>query len=283
MEDERLTPEEYLQRLEAEISRDTEAKPPEEPQVQTTEQVPVKKKKKRKKKRYFLRFLIFCIVVGGILYALQSPLFYVRDIQVEGNRFYTPAQIIEMSGLMTGKNMFFEIKTRPARDALLETPYIRMANVKKHPMHTLLISVEERLEYAAVPDGDSYVLIDNEGMVLSISDKQPTVPLLEGMVVQDMQPGVPLKVDQAYLLTDTLKLLKAADETDLYFPRIFFSSVLVRAYINDQYYVEGEPSEIESSLEQIRTTMQEQYTAGVSKGVIRVGKDGYLAFDPRIN
>lgn len=283
MEDERLTPEEYLQRLEAEISKDSELSDVEETVEAPTEQKPVKKKKKRKKKHYFLRFLIFCVVLGGLIYALQSPLFYVKEIKVEGNRFYTPAQIIEMSGLTTGKNMFFEIKTKPARDALLETPYIRLVNIRKKPMHTLVISVEERIEYAAVPDGDNYVLIDDEGMVLSISDKQPTVPLLEGMVVQDMDPGVPLKVDQAYLLTDTLKLLKATDATDLYFPRVYFTSVLVRAYINDQYYVEGEPGEIENSLEQIRTTMQEQYAAGVNKGVIRVGKDGYLAFDPRIN
>lgn len=283
MEDERLTPEEYLQRLEAEISKDSVDEKPEETQEQTSEQKPVKKKKKRKKKHYFLRFLIFCIVVGGFFYALQSPLFYVKTIDVEGNRFYTPAQIIEMSGLTTGKNMFFEVKTKPARDALLETPYIRLVNIKRKPMSTLVISVEERLEYAAVPDGDSYVLIDNGGMVLSISDKQPTLPLLEGMVVQDMQPGAPLKVDQAYLLTDTLELLKATDETDLFFPRIYFTSVLVRAYINDQYYVEGEPNDIKDNLELIRTTMQEQYAAGVSKGVIRVGSDGYLAFDPRIN
>lgn len=283
MEDERLTPEEYLQRLEAEISRDAVVEETPQPSEETTEQKPVKKKKKRKKKHYFLRFLIFCAVIAGIFFALKSELFYVRDIQVEGNRFYTPAQVIEMSGLTTGKNMFFEIKTKPARDALLETPYIRLASIRREPMHTLRIKLEERLEYAAVPDGDFYVLIDNEGMVLSISDKQPPLPLLEGMVVEDMEPGVPLKVDQAYLLTDTLKLLKATDETDLYFPRIYFTSVLVRAYINDQYYVEGEPSEIESNLEQIRTTMQEQYAAGVSKGIIRVGSGGYLAFDPRIN
>ena len=285
MEDERLTPEEYLQKLEAEMSRDIVPAPePEAVPPETTEQQPPKKKKKkRKKKHYFLRFLIFCAVIGGIFYALQSSLFYVRDIYVEGNRFYTPAQIIEMSGLQTGKNMFFEINLKSARDELLKTPYIRVAELSRKPMSTLNIKLEERLEYAAVPDGDAYVLIDNEGMVLSISDKQPTVPLLEGMSVEDMQPGVPLKVEQAYLLADTLSLLKAAEETDLYFPRIYFSSVIVRAYINDSYYVEGQPEEIRENLEKIRTAMQEQYATGVNKGVIRVGSDGYLAFDPKIN
>ena len=285
MEDERLTPEEYLQKLEAEMSRDTVPAPePEAAPPETTEQQPPKKKKKkRKKKHYFLRFLIFCAVIGGIFYALQSSLFYVRDIYVEGNRFYTPAQIIEMSGLQTGKNMFFEINLKSARDELLKTPYIRVAELSRKPMSTLNIKLEERLEYAAVPDGDAYVLIDNEGMVLSISDKQPTVPLLEGMSVEDMQPGVPLKVEQAYLLADTLSLLKAAEETDLYFPRIYFSSVIVKAYINDSYYVEGHPEEIRENLEKIRTAMQEQYATGVNKGVIRVGSDGYLAFDPKIN
>lgn len=278
-----LTPEEYLQKLHSEM--DEEAKQSvQQPVIE--EQKPEKKgksRKKRRKKHYFLRFLIVVALLTGSFFALKSPLFYVSKIEVEGNRFYTPAQVIELSGLETGKNMFFEIKTRPARDNLLTTPYIKLAKIERKPLATLVIKLEERLEYAAVPKGSEYVLIDNEGMVLSVTDKQPELPLLEGMIIEEMTEGVPLKVEQSYLLTDTLQLMKNVEQTDLYFYRIYFSSVIVKAYINENYYCEGEPSEISANLEKIKTLISEQYNAGVNKGVIRVGSGGYMAFDPKID
>lgn len=278
----RLTPEEYLQKLEArrtQVLEPIDLEPVETPEK--TEKV-VKTKKKRKKKNYLLRFAIFVVAVVGIIVLLHTSLFYVKEIKVEGNRFYTPAQVIEMSGLQTGKNMYFETKTKPARDALLETPYIKIAEIKKIPMGTIKIVLTERIEYAAVPYEEGYLLIDNEGLVLSTTEKQPQLPLLEGMEDMSFEIGQPLKVEQAYLLTDTLALLNEVDKTDLYFSRVYLSKVLVRAYINDQYYCEGEPSEIINNIENIRSMMAEQYNKGISKGVIRVGSNGYLAFSPKI-
>jgi len=278
---ERLTPEEYLQRLEARITED------EPSEVQPVEEAPVTiekktKKKKRKKKNYLLRFGIFVVVVVGIFVLMHTSLFNVTEIEVVGNEFYTPAQVIEMSGLMTGKNMFFETKTRPARDALLETPYIKIANIKKVIPGTLRIVLTERIEYAAVPYEEGYLLIDKEGFVLSSTEKQPSLPLLEGMEGMSFEIGQPLKVEQAYLLTDTLELLRAVDDTDLYFARVYLSKVLVRVYINDQYYCEGEPTEIINNIENIKSMIADQYNKGINKGVIRVGSNGYLSFSPKI-
>lgn len=281
MKDERLTPEEYLRRLEEEIHKDKRMEKTDE-SVITEETETKKKKKKRRRKNYTLRLVVFILVIIGIFILLRSPLFYVTEIEVAGNKFYTPAQVIEMSGLETGKNMFFEIKTRPARDKLLETPYIRLANVKKIPMGRLLVELTERIEYAAVPYEGEYGLIDNEGLVLSMSDKLPNLPLLEGMAVKEIEPGKPLKIEQAYLLSDTLELLRAVELTDLYFQRIYFSSVVVRAYINDNYYCEGTPAEMAANIEGIRALIQEQYSQGITKGIIRIGRDGYFSFSPKI-
>lgn len=292
MSDDRLSPEEYLQKLEARIQEEQQQEAnPEEYVVEETAPVKTEKaksgnksgKKKRKKKHYFLRFIICVAIIAGVIYALQSSLFYVTDIEVTGNQFYTKAQIIEMSGLETGKNLFFEVKTKPARDALLSTPYIRVAKLTKVPRGTIKIELTERVEYAAIPSEEGFVLIDKEGMVLSVSEKQPQLPLLEGMNIITMEPGKPLAIEQSYLLTDTLALLNAVDETDLYFSRVYFSTIIVRAYVNDNYYCEGTPSEISNSLSDIRALMADQYSKGINKGVIRVGTDGYFSFSPKID
>lgn len=241
---------------------------------------PAKKKKKRRRKHYFLRFCIFCALVFGTYAFLNSDFFAVRNFEVTGNQYYTPAQIIEMSGLQSGVNLFFETKTRPARNALLEDPYIRLAEIKRKPKDTILINIEERREYAGVPYGEQYVLIDREGTVLRVTDAEPTLPILGNMTITEMTPGSALQVEQAYLLTDTLSLLQLVEENDIYFKRIDFSTVIVRAYIYDDLYCEGAPANIRDNIASIQKLLQELYQQEITRGVIRVGTDNYLSYSP---
>ncbi|MBQ3661552.1 MAG: FtsQ-type POTRA domain-containing protein [Firmicutes bacterium] len=245
-----------------------------------TVQKPSKKKKKRRRKHYFLRFCIFCALVFGLYYFLNSDFFAVRKFEVSGNQYYTPAQIIEMSGLQSGVNMFFETKTRPARNALLEDPYIRLAEIKRKPKDTIQIVIEERKEYAAVPYGEQFVLIDREGTVLRVADEEPALPILGNMTITEMTPGKALQVEQAYLLTDTLSLLNLVEENDIYFKRIDFSTVIIRAYIYDDLYCEGAPANIRDNMASIQKLLQELYKEEITRGVIRVGTDNYLSYSP---
>ena len=239
-----------------------------------------KKKKKRRKKHYFLRFCIFCAVVIGLFEFLNSDFFAVRNFDVSGNEYYTPAQIVEMSGLQSGVNLFFETKTRPARDRLLADPYIKVAEIKRAPRDTVQILLTERREYAAVPYGDQYVLIDREGMVLRIADEEPVLPILGNMTIVEMTPGSALKVEQTYLLTDTLNLLSIVEENDIYFKRIEFSTVIIRAYIYDELYCEGAPANITANMASVQKLLQELYQQNITRGVIRVGTDSYLSYSP---
>ena len=245
-----------------------------------TAQKSSKKKKKRRRKHYFLRFCIFCALLFGAYYFLNSDFFAVRKFEVSGNQYYTPAQIIEMSGLQSGVNMFFETKTRPARNALLEDPYIRLAEIKRKPKDTIQIVIEERREYAAVPYGEQFVLIDREGTVLRVADEEPALPILGNMSITEMTPGKALQVEQAYLLTDTLSLLNLVEENDIYFKRIDFSTVIIRAYIYDDLYCEGAPANIRDNMASIQKLLQELYKEEITRGVIRVGTDNYLSYSP---
>lgn len=255
-----------------------------EENLEDTVEIPKPRKKrprKRRKKRYFLRLLVFVFIVFLLQKFAMSDFFTVREIDVEGNAYYTASQVFALSGLRTGENLF-TTKTSDAKKALLADPYIKLATIKKVPRGTIRIIIEERSEYAAVPYGDKYILIDETGMVLRIGDQQPALPLLEGMSIIDMRPGEPLEVEQSYLLTDTLALLAVMEENDIYFKKVNFSKVVVRAYIYDELYCEGTPANITSSMKVVRKLVSELYTEGIDKGIIKVGKDNYIAFDPRI-
>ena len=68
-----------------------------------------RQKKTRKKKNYFLRFMIFLAVLVGIFVFLNSSLFDVNNIEVEGNRYYSDSQVINMSGAVKGGNLFWGV------------------------------------------------------------------------------------------------------------------------------------------------------------------------------
>ena len=239
-----------------------------------------RKRKKRRKKHYFLRFIICVALIFGSIKFLGSDYFRLTQIKVEGNHYYTKAQIVEMSGIKTGYNLFFETKTSPARATLLDDPYIKLVSIRKEPRDTVRIIVDEREEYAAIPYGENYILIDNEGMVLRISEKEPVLPLLEGMNLVEMRPGSALAVEQSYLLTDTLALIEEMDENDIYFKKINFSSVVVRAYIYDELYCEGTPENIKNSMSDIYQLLTSLYQDNITHGAIKVGTDGYIAYSP---
>ena len=244
---------------------------------------PKKRRRRRKANPFFVLFVIILILIGMFL-ILNSDIFAIRNIEVEGNHYYTPAQIIDMSGIESGKNLFFELKPRAARNNLLKTPYIKSAKIERIPTGTVKITVEERLEYAAIAGAEGqFWVIDRDGMVLRIAEEAPEVTIMEGIDLGESEEGKAIKVKQTYLFTETLRLLAATENMDLYFKRVYFSAAVVRAYLGDQYYCEGAPENIFKSLPAIKELAEQHYAQNIDKGVIKVGTNGYLSFNPKID
>ncbi len=250
----------------------------------TNTQTTPKKKKKRRKKHYFLRLLIIIAFIVGVILVLRSSLFNVRYFDVEGNNYYTAAQIQDLAELSTGINTFKQ-KLAPAKDKLIADSYIKNVEIRRHLPNTVEITIEERVEYACVPFDGKYALIDNDGMVLRLADELPFLPLLEfdRAAINDATPGVALDVEQSYLLTNTLALLKVMHDNDLFFKKINFSAVTVKAYIYDELYCEGTPENITAQMLAIKKLVEEQFQEGITRGIIKVGKDNYIAFSPKMD
>ena len=89
-------------------------------------------------------------------------------------------------------------------------------------------------------------------------------------------------MEQSYLFTDTLELLETMEEHEVYFKKIDFSTVMVKAYIYDTLYCEGAPGNIRDNMESVEKLLYELYQQEVTHGVIKVGKDSYLSITPVI-
>ncbi|MEA4989077.1 MAG: FtsQ-type POTRA domain-containing protein [Anaerovorax sp.] len=240
-----------------------------------------RKKKKRKKKRYLLKILIFFVIIIGIYYLLTSSFFDIQKIKVKENEYYTAEQIISMSKIKTGKNIF-ETSMKDAKNRMRKDPYMKNIKISRSLPGTVVITVEERKEYAAVPYGEEYLLMDEDGLVLRKTDVAPTLPLLMGMTVKKMDPGFPLEVEENSVLTDTLKMLSAMEEHEIYFKKIDISKVVIKAYIYDYLYCEGTPENIRENMDDLKSVLYKLYTQGIERGVIKMGSEGYFSFSPEI-
>lgn len=241
----------------------------------------VRKRKKRKKKRYLLKFFILLMLVIGLYYFLSSSIFDIQKITVDNNNHYTKEQLISLAGAKTGENIF-KTSFSQMKKELLSDPYVKNVKLKKRLPAEVVISVEERSEDAAITYGNKYILIDDKGMVLRISDVEPAVTLITGIIVTNMVPGTPLEVEQNTLLTDTLKLLQKSKEHELYFKKINVSNLVIKAYIYDQLICEGTPENIMDNLDSLQEVLYDLYTKGIERGVIRMGSDEYFSFSPLV-
>ena len=240
-----------------------------------------RKKKKRKKKHYLLKFLLFAALCYGLYYFLTSDFFNIKAIQVSGNSHYTAEQVVGLSKIKKGGNLF-ETSMGDGEKSLLADPYIKDASAGRRLPGTVVISVKERVEYAAVPYGEEFILIDREAVVLRRVDRAPELPLLMGMTVKTIEPGQILEVEESNVLEETLDMLAAMEKSDLYFKKIDISNVVIKAYIYDNLICEGQPENILQGMDNLRKLVYELYKQGIERGVIKVGKDNYWAYSPLI-
>ena len=88
-------------------------------------------------------------------------------------------------------------------------------------------------------------------------------------------------MEQSYLLTKGLSLLKQAETIDFYFERLDMSVSSVKAYIYyDQYLCNGTIDNLIASLPAIKTTVASQFEENISHGTIYVGSGGYISYAP---
>ncbi len=242
---------------------------------------PTRKKKKRRKKHYLLRLILLILIIAGIIYFLRSDFFLIEFIRVENNSYYTAEQVTDLAGAERGVNLF-SAKTGAMKSALLADPYIYSASVDRKLPDTLVISVSERKEAAAVLDAGSYIIVDASGMVLRRTESEPALPLLEGLTTIAAEPGKALQVEQNSLLKGSLELIAAVENSDLFFKRVLLSGISARAYLYDSLYCEGDPSVILENLEGLKNVLYDLYSKEIRHGVVYVGKDGYFSYSPEV-
>src|SRR5690606_9395774 len=138
-----------------------------------------------------LVFLFFAAVLASYS-LLESNLFTLTVVEVEGAESLDPDAIRQMSGLMPGESLLSldldAVATRLAQDARLA-----QVQVTRRWPHTVRIRITERRPVALVAVGEGWLAVDRGGILFPADpDWVGRLPVLTGVDPGEGLPGSPL-------------------------------------------------------------------------------------------
>lgn len=151
----------------------------------TKKQAKIIRKKKRIKK-VIKTLLLLAIIIGGICFALISPIFNIEDIKVNGNEQINSDTIVSLSQLQVGQNIFRFYKEKVIND-IKTNAYVENVKIKRKIPNKIEITIEERKQDYNVEFLNGYAYINNQGYILEISEQKLDLPVIKGILTPQEQ------------------------------------------------------------------------------------------------
>jgi len=159
---------------------------------------------KKKRLKYILAtVLCICVFVAFLL----SPLFNLKTINVEGCEYYQSEEIHSTLSHLKNKNYFIMLfENTPfshldylfkgrlynsEQQLIIDKPYLKSAEISFSFPGKGLVKVSERVPSFCTRNGDAFLLVDSEGVVLEafFEDAKFDYPVIEGIETSDYRVG----------------------------------------------------------------------------------------------
>lgn len=239
-------------------------------------------RKAKRRKRGKILTVISAILI--LLILSFSKFVNVDRIVVKGNKYFLKSEIISMSHAKMGNNLIYKPGKNKIRSYLLKNPYIEKVHVRRRLPSTLVISIKEREQLAAVPYDEEYIVTDVDRTVLRRTTDMPLLTIIEGIKIKKMTPGEKLEGEDEKHINDSYELLKLMKEHKLFFKKIKVDKDETTIYIYDNLICTGKTSDVKTTIEKNR--MQEILKTlmdkGVKRGRIVISEKGYVAYLPNL-
>jgi cell division protein FtsQ len=136
--------------------------------------IEVRREEGKRRLRVVLYVLVPVLVVAIAVPVLNSPLFGVRTVTVQGAKYLSPEVLAKATAQVKGKSIIFG-DLHAAELTLRADPWVRDANVSKHFPSSAIIDIDERQPVAWFLGSDNQSrVLDVEGHVISVQTGQPT-------------------------------------------------------------------------------------------------------------
>lgn len=143
--------------------------------------------KKKKRIKLMLKFTaLLIIIIAEIIFALVSPIFNIKEIDVSNNEQIKTETIVSLSQLNLGQNIFKFNKNKVNKN-IKTNAYIESVEIKRKLPNKVQIQIEERKQEYNVEFLNGYAYINNQGYILQISEEKQALPTIQGISTPDEQ------------------------------------------------------------------------------------------------
>lgn len=151
---------------------------------------PLIKKRRRKKLIKRLILILFLSVGIGAAACLKLNIFKIVKINVMNNKLVKSDEIIALSGIKTGENIF-RINTRECEKNISKDSYVASTNVQRKLPNIINIYVSERSAMYYVSNNGEYDIISENGIILNSEKDIKNLKLicLNGFDLKNVKKG----------------------------------------------------------------------------------------------
>ncbi|MEQ8200151.1 MAG: FtsQ-type POTRA domain-containing protein [Syntrophomonadaceae bacterium] len=129
-------------------------------------------------RRFSLVLLALVALLSAYLF-MHSSIFDITQIKVNGNEKVTQQEILALSGLTPGMNIF-SLDEKLAAKSIEVHPMIKQAQIRRHLLSRVSIDVIERKVWAVIPFNELFLCIDDSGVCF---DKLNNVPVDNDLII----------------------------------------------------------------------------------------------------
>ena len=162
----------------------------------------------KKPKHNLLQGIFFVLLISLAAYVfLQSPLFDVQKIEISGRNRISKEQLIKLSGVVSGSNIF-KLDLRTGEDKIKLLPTVKTVKIVRKFPSTVVINIQEREPIALLPLGKDFIEIDVDGVYLREgSVYEASLPIITGCEVNEPKLGYKISGEGVDTVLKTLSAL----------------------------------------------------------------------------
>ncbi|HEX4335888.1 MAG TPA: FtsQ-type POTRA domain-containing protein [Polyangiaceae bacterium] len=159
------------------------------------------------------------IAWGAHRYAVTTPRFAIRQLDVRGNRHHSGDQLAHLAGIERGQNLF-AVDAVAAERKLLDDPWVRTAKIGRELPATLRIEVTERDVAAETVLEDGLYLVTPEGEPFKAAEAgDPNdLPVITGIGPRDLAIDRARAIDRIAIGLEVLREYQALPLSKVYEP-----------------------------------------------------------------
>lgn len=178
------------------------------------------KKRKNPKKKKNLKFVKWIIIIILFILAvtlfMMSSIFNIKQIVVTNNNRIPSEEIINLSTLTPGVNMF-KTTNGTIRNNIKINPYIENVKVKRNLNGIVTLEIEERTPTYMLKFANAYAYINNQGYILELAESPLELPIITGFKTSEgtINAGNRLEVDDLKNLDNVIKIMESAKSVSL--------------------------------------------------------------------